>query len=202
MCSSDLTVTKLEQDLKNLQMRNAQQIVRAPQDGRIVRLMKVGAGATVKANDVLAVLAPTTQDIAVELIVSDNDTPLIDKGRKVRLQFAGWPAVQFTGFPSAAVGTFAGVVSNIDPIDDGKSRFRLLIKPDRERIKAGLDQEWPPLERLRPGSKTVGWVMLDRVSLGWELWRQFNAFPPTINRSLSVTPGGKDTLEEIGRAHV
>lgn len=190
------TLTKIEQELKNLQLRNAQQVVRAPQAGRIVRLLKVGAGATVKANDVLAVLSPTTQDIAVELIVSDNDAPLIDKGRKVRLQFAGWPAVQFTGFPSAAVGTFAGVVTNIDPIDDGKSRFRLIVKPDGERISSGADQAWPSLERLRPGSKTVGWVMLERVSLGWELWRQFNAFPPTINRSLAVSPGGKESLEE------
>jgi len=25
--------------------------------------------------------------------------------------------------------------------------------------------------------------MLDNVSLGFELWRQFNAFPPTVDRS-------------------
>ncbi len=186
------TLTKLDQDLQNLQLRNAQQIVRAPSDGRIVRLMKFGAGATVKANDVLAVLAPTTKDIAVEMIVSDNDAPLIDVGRRVRLQFAGWPALQFTGFPSVATGTFGGIVTTVDAIDDGKSRFRLIVKPDHERVSAGKDQEWPPLDRLRPGAKAVGWVMLDRVSLGWELWRQFNAFPPTVSRNLPVSPGGKD----------
>jgi hypothetical protein len=27
----------------------------------------------------------------------------------------------------------------------------------------------------------VGWILLDTVSLGWELWRQFNGFPPTIS---------------------
>ena len=26
-------------------------------------------------------------------------------------------------------------------------------------------------------------MMLDNVSLGFELWRQFNAFPPTVDRS-------------------
>ena len=36
---------------------------------------------------------------------------------------------------------------------------------------------------LRQGVRVNGWVMLDQVRLGFELWRQFNAFPPT------VTPG-------------
>jgi hypothetical protein len=25
-----------------------------------------------------------------------------------------------------------------------------------------------------------GWVLLDVVSLGYELWRQFNGFPPVV----------------------
>ena len=184
------SLSKLEQDLQNLRLRTAQRIVKAPRDGRIVRLMKVGAGATVKAGDALAVLAPTTTDQAVELMISDNDAPLVSVGRPVRLQFSGWPALQFSGWPASAVGTYGGRVAVVDAIDDGKSRYRVVIKPDRERIAAKKDAPWPPSSRLRPGAQAAGWILLDRVSLGWELWRQFNAFPPTVKQP-SDAAGGK-----------
>lgn len=154
----------------------------APIDGQVVRLLAVGAGETVKAGDVLAVLAPQTEDLAVDFIVSDNDAPLVSVGRKVRLQFAGWPALQFSGWPSIAVGTFAGVVSVIDAVDDGNSRFRIIVTPDKEAIASGKEEPWPSSQYLRPGAQVVGFIMLDTVSLGFELWRQFNAFPPTVQR--------------------
>ncbi|MCS6777674.1 MAG: biotin/lipoyl-binding protein [Chloroherpetonaceae bacterium] len=186
------SIIRLDQDLMNLERRVKQQLVVAPRDGRIVRLMRVGAGETVKAGDVLAVLAPRSSDQAVELFLSDNDAPLVSVGRKVRLQFAGWPALQFTGWPSVAVGTFAGKVAVIDAIDDGTSSFRIIVKPDWEQINNTRDEPWPPLERLRPGAKVVGWVMLDQVSLGFELWRQFNAFPPTVDRQELLSDPDKE----------
>ena len=98
------------------------------------------------------------------------------------LNFAGWPAVQFVGWPSIAVGTFAGRVKVMDAIDDGNKRFRVIITPDEELIRSGKEEPWPKLDQLRPGAEVNGWVMLDTVSLGFELWRQFNAFPPTVQR--------------------
>lgn len=199
------SIISLDVDIKNLERRTAQQKVVAPRDGRIVNLMKVGAGATVKAGDVLAVLAPVTTDQHVQLMLSDNDAPLVSVERKVRLQFAGWPAIQFSGFPSAAIGTFGGVVRNIDPIDDGTSRYRVIIAPDWERIKAGKDQAWPPLPdadnpdralTLRSGAQVIGWIMLDQVSLGYELWRQFNAFPPTVKREFMGEKSKKESKGE------
>ncbi|MCS6886180.1 MAG: biotin/lipoyl-binding protein [Acidobacteriota bacterium] len=173
---------KLEIEIRNLQQRISQRRVTAPIDGQVVRLLAVGAGETVKAGDVLAVLAPQTEDLAVDFIVSDNDAPLVSVGRKVRLQFAGWPALQFSGWPSIAVGTFAGVVSVIDAVDDGNSRFRIIVTPDKEAIASGKEEPWPSSQYLRPGAQVVGFIMLDTVSLGFELWRQFNAFPPTVQR--------------------
>ena len=179
--NSDLQ--KLQVDIGNVAQRANQRLIKAPRDGRIVRVMRVGQGETVKAGDVLAVLAPTTSDQAVELLLSDSDAPLVSVGRQVRLNFAGWPAVQFVGWPSVAVGTFAGKVKVIDATDDGKSRFRIIVEPDADAIKAGREEPWPALDQLRPGAEVNGWVMLDTVSLGWELWRQFNAFPPTVDRN-------------------
>lgn len=178
--NSDLQ--KIDIDIQNVSQRSDQRIIRAPRNGKVVRVMKVGPGETVKAGDILAVLAPDTTDQAVELWLSDYDAPLVSTGRSVRLNFAGWPAVQFVGWPSVAVGTFAGRVRVMDAVDDGNSRFRIIITPDEEQIKSGNEEPWPTLDQLRPGAEVNGWVMLDTVSLGWELWRQFNAFPPTVER--------------------
>lgn len=188
---------KLDIEIGNLTNRVAQRKVIAPCSGRIVKLLKIGAGSTVDAGSILAVIAPSTQDLAVELLVSDNDAPLVSVGRPVRLQFAGWPALQFAGWPSIAVGTFGGRVAVIDAVDNGKNSYRVIVKPDWDAIKAGKDEPWPKSEFLRPGAEASGWIMLDTVSLGFELWRQFNAFPPTVKPEelgLSHTAGseGKD----------
>lgn len=199
--SSD--IYKLDIDISNLNNRVAQRRVIAPCSGRIVKLQKVGAGCTVDAGSILAVIAPSTQDLAVELLVSDNDAPLVSVGRPVRLQFAGWPALQFAGWPSIAVGTFGGRVAVIDAVDNGKNSYRVIVKPDWEAIKAGKDEPWPKSNFLRPGAEASGWIMLDTVSLGFELWRQFNAFPPTIKpEELGLThtaSEGKESSPDIKR---
>lgn len=181
---------KAESEASKLDRRGEQRVLRAPVDGKVVRLFGMGAGHVFKAGDPMAVVAPDTRDQAVELFVSDNDAPLIAPGRSVRLQFAGWPAVQMSGWPSVAVGTFAGRVAVVDAANDGKGRFRLLVRPDREAEESGRDAAWPPAASLRAGSQAVGWVLLDRVPLWFELWRRFNAFPPSLPGP-AQTDGGK-----------
>lgn len=34
-----------------------------------------------------------------------------------------------------------------------------------------------------------GWIVLDRVSLGFEIWRQLNGFPPSLQRPLGGLEG-------------
>lgn len=200
---------KLEIDSGNLDRRRAQQFVLAPSAGRVVRLMKAGAGETVKSGDVLAVLAPNTQEQMVELFVTDNDAPFIFGGAPVRLQFAGWPALQWVGLgPAAAQGTFAGRVKLVDAIDDGKNRYRVIIEPDYKAIERGEEPAWPtPNNRkpgealtLRPGAEASGWIMLNRVSLGFELWRQLNSFPPSINPKLIKDKSGSDKQDGLSES--
>jgi multidrug efflux pump subunit AcrA (membrane-fusion protein) len=193
-------IFKLEIELQNVSQRIEQQKVHAPRAGRIVRLVKVGAGEMVDAGMVLAVIAPETQDLAAELTISDNDTPLIAVGRPVRLQFAGWPALQFSGWPSIAVGTFGGRVAVIDACDDGRNNYRVIVKPDKDAIASGKDDPWPDAKYLRPGAEVHGWIMLDTVSLGFELWRQFNAFPPTVRpEDLGLHKSSEATKVEVKR---
>jgi multidrug efflux pump subunit AcrA (membrane-fusion protein) len=155
--------------------RQASQTVQADRDGIVTRILAPQGGIMVSAGDSLAVLVPDTNDRAVELYVTGNDLPLITADRKVRLQFEGWPAVQFTGWPSVAIGTFGGVVKFVDQADDGKGNYRVLVFPDP------TEQTWPSGVFLRQGVRTVGWIILDRVSLGWEIWRRLNGFPVSIS---------------------
>ena len=175
--SSD--IEKINVELANVTARRNQTKIVSPVSGKVVRVTKFGTGSTVKAGDILLTIAPETTDRAVEIMVSDNDVSFVQLGRPVRLQFAGYPAVQFSGFPGISVGTFGGVVAFIDPMDDGSSRFRVIIKEENQTLPTGKkDKGWPRSANLRPGAEAVGWIMLDTVPLGYELWRQFNGFPP------------------------
>jgi hypothetical protein len=114
----------------------------------------------------------------VEIYVSGNDIPLIAEGRKVRLQFEGWPVIQFSGWPSIAIGTFAGVVRSVDSSISENGKFRIIVKKSP-------GEEWPEQRFLRHGAKVYGWVLLNNVSLGYEIWRQLNSFPPSFDKALS-----------------
>ncbi len=179
------SIQKIDIEIQNFRERVAQRQVIAPRAGQITQLRAVGETETLKSGDVLCVLIPQAreEEQAVELVLSDFDAPLVRLGDPVRLQFEGFPAVQFVGWPSVAIGTFGGRIVAIDSVDDGLNRFRLLVKPDYEAIEAGKDDPWPEPSMLRPGTQATGWVMLRVVSLGFELWRQFNGFPPMFDRN-------------------
>ncbi|MHC5110513.1 MAG: HlyD family secretion protein [Planctomycetota bacterium] len=170
MADARASLAKIEVQLA----RQRSQVVTAPRDGTVFRLVANQGGEIVKAGDPLLVLVPRTEDRAVEMWLDGNDAPLIAKGDNVRLQFEGWPAVQFAGWPAVAVGTFSGRVSLIDQTDDGKGRFRIVIVPDES------DGGWPEVRFLRQGVRAKGWVLLKEVSLGYEFWRQLNGFPPVV----------------------
>jgi membrane fusion protein, adhesin transport system len=168
---------KQNAELTKVDVRVARQLnqqVRAPVDGTILRILARQGGEQVKAADALAVLVPRAGSDIVELWVNGNDAPLISPGRKVRLQFEGWPAIQFAGWPSVAVGTFGGRVLFVDATDNGQGKFRVLVEPDPD------DRDWPARRFLRQGVRANGWVLLNQVPIWFELWRQFNAFPPSI----------------------
>jgi len=185
--AASVEVAALSERLANLESRIAQQntqLITAPRAGTIFRLLAAPGAELVKAGDPLVSLIPDTESRAVELWVRGNDVPLIESGRSVRIQFEGWPAVQFSGWPSVAVGTFGGIVSLVDPTDDGRGRFRVLIVPDP------ADDPWPRGDFLRQGVRANGFVLLDQVSLGFELWRQANGFPPSVE---TVDASGANT---------
>jgi hypothetical protein len=70
------------------------------------------------------------------------DVPLIQEGREVRLQFEGWPALVFSGWPSTSVGTFGGTVKVIDRVDSKGGEYRMLVIPKKEMILGQNNCEW------------------------------------------------------------
>ena len=159
-------------DLVDVDVRIARQqtqLIKAHVPGVIFKRLTGQESVVVKAGDVLAQIIPDTQSRAVELWIDGNDIPFVRLHQKARLQFEGWPAIQFRGWPEIAVGTFGGTVAFIDPTDNGMGSFRAVIVPD---------EPWPQPRFLRQGVRVHGWIQLGQVPLWYELWRQFNGFPP------------------------
>jgi multidrug resistance efflux pump len=156
----------------------------APCDGVLYRLVTAEGASTVKKGDELFTIVPDVTELAVELVVSGNDTSFIREGQEVRLQFESWPAVQFVGWPSIAIGTFGGRVKMIDKFSEGAGKFRLLVVPDAELDKLPRQRPWPN-DLLRQGMRANGWVLLNEVTLGFEIWRQLNGFPPEMEEAKS-----------------
>ncbi len=169
------TVAGLRNKVSSLEERRSFYTISAPQDVYVVKALKPGVGEMVKAGEPLVTVQPAAPRQAVELFVRAMDVPLLRRGRKVRLQFDGWPALQFSGWPSVSVGTFGGEVAVIDQVTSPDGRFRVLVVPDPN------DDPWPA--QLRLGSGVYGWAMLDEVRLWYEIWRQINGFPPSIDPS-------------------
>jgi multidrug resistance efflux pump len=133
-------------------------------------------GKNVDIGDPLFEIIPDTDFLWVELSVRGMDQPLIHIGDKVRLQFDGWPAIQFVGWPSAARGTFGGIVFAINPADDGKGNFKVFVVPDPTDP---IEERWPDRRYLKQGVRANAWIIMESVPLGFEIWRQLNGFPPT-----------------------
>ncbi|TAF76344.1 MAG: HlyD family efflux transporter periplasmic adaptor subunit [Bacteroidetes bacterium] len=190
---SESMLFKTRIDLSNMQLRNNLYVIRAPQDGYVVKAIKQGLGETVKEGEEIATIMPSKSSLAVELYIKPVDLPLIEKGTKVRVQFDGWPAIVFAGWPGASAGTYGGVVQVVDYVNSTNGKFRLLVSPDPE------EQAWP--DQIRIGTGVMGWAMLKNVMVGYEVWRQFNGFPPDFTKKIpkkykSTSKSSKDADED------
>lgn len=165
-------LAKLGNEYVNMEIRSQQYFILAPQAGQVVKATKAGIGETIKEGDPVCSIMPLSTDVAVEMYVKAMDVPLISKGRRVRVEFDGFPALQFSGWPSISVGSFGGTVEVIDVVNTHPGEFRILVIPDLK------DTAWP--KQIRVGSGTKSWVMLDNVPVWYELWRQLNGFPASL----------------------
>lgn len=171
--------------------RQSAQLVRAPRDGRVLSLNTAAGATLVSAGDLLATIAPEQQQRVVELLVDGRDAALVRKGQPVRLNFEGWPAIQFSGWPSVAQGMFDGRVLAIDPSAQPNGLFRVLVEPMPGK------PAWPNDNYVRLGSKVRGWIQMETVTIAYELWRQLNDFPLEFPTPVDAGPRKGNGLKAL-----
>ena len=163
------TTSKLRNQLSNYNQRQKLYYITAPQSGYVTKTIKKGLGEIIKEGTDILTIMPATYDLAVEIYVEPMDLPLLQIGNEVRMQFDGWPAFVFSGWPNTSFGTFSGEVLAIDQFISDNGKYRLLVTPNDEA------KPWPNL--LRVGSGTDAFILLNDVPVWYELWRQLNGFP-------------------------
>lgn len=178
---AEAAVAKLKNYSASYKVRTGMYYLTAPQTGYINKALRVGIGETFKEGDKLLSIMPANYELAIETYVAPIDIPLIHKGEDVRIQFDGWPAIFFSGWPNTAYGTFSGKVVAVDNFISDNGKFRVLIAPD-------YVDKWP--SKLRVGAGAYTMALLEDVPIWFELWRKLNGFPPNYyqpNKSKNAT---------------
>ena len=173
-------LAKYEIDLS----RQNTQMIYAPQDGTILNILADDISSFVKTGTSLATFIPAKVEMAVELYISSLDGPLVYPGRSVQLIFEGWPAIQASGWPSVSKGTFQGQVYFVDPALSENGKIRVLATPTLDP-----NEEWPSSYFLRMGTRAKGWILLDQVPIGYEIWRRMNGFPVELPKHIDQSFG-------------
>lgn len=191
--SAEAELAAADQQIGGLQIQLAQarrQVVEAPRDG-IVLAIQATPGTYLRPGSPICSIIPETASRMVEVWLDGNDMPLarprsvapdgtVEPGSDVRVQFEGWPAVAVLGPFRAPRGTFGGEVVFVDPTDNGKGSFRVLVapKPDTVVVDGSPEPEnWPDPQILRQGVRAQGWVLAAQVPFWYEVWRRMNGFP-------------------------
>lgn len=168
--NADADVNKLQSQYNTYSQRQANYVIKSPIDGVINSALQTGIGEIIKNGEDIVNIVPSDYTLAVEMFIDPVDVPLLDVGEKVRILFDGWPAIVFSGWPNTSYGTFGGKVYMIENNISPNGKYRVLVEPDE------TEESWPAELRIGGGANTI--TLLNNVSVGYELWRQLNGFPP------------------------
>jgi multidrug efflux pump subunit AcrA (membrane-fusion protein) len=165
---TEADISKLRNTLSNYQIRNGFYTIMAPQDGFITQTLASGLGENLKEGEIICTIVPGEADLGAELYVSPTDMPLVDTGVTMMCAFDGWPTLVFSGWPDVSSGTFSAVIYGQDNMPSENGKYRILVKPMGAKA-------WP--KGLKVGVGVRSYMLLKRVPLWYELWRQLNGFP-------------------------
>jgi len=185
---AEVQVSKLENSNSNYRIRRNLLYITAPHNGFINKAIKGGIGGTFKEGDDLVGIMPEKYDLAVETFVRPIDLPLLHIGEKVRVQFDGWPAIVFSGWPNVSYGTYGAKVVAIENFISDNGKYRVLLAPDE------TDHTWPEAIRVGSGARTI--ALLEDVPIWFELWRQLNSFPPNYYQPNGSNKGKSDAKKK------
>lgn len=171
---TEASINKLQSSYNAYEQRQLNYFIKSPITGYITKAIKTGIGEIIKNGDGIITIMPGDYQLAVEMYVDPVDVPLLKRGQKVRVQFDGWPAIVFSGWPNSSYGTFGGRVFAIDNFISDNNKYRVLVEQDPE------ESPWPEPVRVGGGANTI--TLLNDVKIGYEIWRQLNGFPPDYYR--------------------
>jgi multidrug resistance efflux pump len=180
MYDAEAVVTKLQNQYMNYSIRTGLYYITAPQNGYITKAIQSGIGETIKEGTPIISIMPADYDLAVAMYIKPIDLPLLQQGSPVRIQFDGWPAIVFSGWPNTSYGTYGGKVFAIDNFISDNGKYRVLVAPDKD------DHPWP--DALRVGAGANNMLLLKDVPIWYELWRQINGFPPDYYKPQFTSP--------------
>lgn len=184
---SEGSINKMENQYSNYKKRSGYYYILAPQSGYVTKTFVTGIGETIKEGQAVISIMPDEYELAAEIYIDPIDLPLM-QGEHVRIQFDGWPAIVFSGWPDASYGTYGGEIYAIDQYIGDNGKYRMLIKPDER------DVPWPKALRYGAGLKAM--ILLNDVPIWYELWRQVNGFPPEYYKPKTDKQTGDAIKEE------
>ncbi len=179
MYDGEASVTKLQNQFANYSLRIGMYYITAPQHGYVTKVIQSGIGETIKAGAKIVSIMPASYDLAISMYIKPIDLPLLELGQHVRIQFDGWPAIVFSGWPNTSHGTYGGTVYAIDNFISNNGMYRIMVAQDPN------DYAWP--DALRVGAGTRNMVLLKDVAIWYELWRKTNGFPPDYYKTTDVS---------------
>ena len=135
---------------------------------RSTQTLASGLGENLKEGEIICTIVPGEAELGAELYVSPTDMPLVDTGVTMMCAFDGWPTLVFSGWPDVSSGTFKAVIYGQDNMPSENGKYRILVKPVGKKT-------WPTA--LKVGVGVRSYMLLKRVPLWYELWRQLNGFP-------------------------
>lgn len=153
--------------------RYANRVIRADKNGTVMRIYHSDRNRLVSQGEPLMHFVPDVSQRSILLGISDFHMPLIKKGLPARIKFHGWPALQISGWPKIAFGTFGGYVHAFEPITHEAGVYYVHVFEDP-------DEPWPDDEVLRNGTQATVWVRLESVPVWYQIWRTINAMPPNM----------------------
>ncbi len=183
MLDAEAKLAKMLNEVSNYTIRSSMYFITAPQDGYITKALQSGIGETIKEGEAIVSIVPNVSELAVEMYVRPIDLPLISKGSEVRFIFDGWPSLVFSGWPNISVGTYSGRVFAIDNVTSDNGMYRILVAPNPDEV------DWPVELRMGSGAQAI--ALLQDVPIWYEVWRQFNGFPPEFYK-----PSAADTEDK------
>lgn len=164
VAKSQVTLMKSESQYS----KQSSQVIRAPRDGWVIRLLPGELGQLIKKGTAVAVFAPKVETPAMEIWVDGIYAPVVQVGQSARIQFEGWPSLQIPGWPSVAINTFPAKVHLVNQASSSGGKFRVLVVPDGK---------WPSDAVLRLGLNARGFIRLSDSFVLREIWRHLNDIP-------------------------